>query len=67
MAPTAEEFEMLLTQLKERMDRGQGETIYEIGVGGKCREWEGALDCSSSVNRSVLISRWTFSSLLGPV
>ena len=35
MAPTAEEFERLLTQLKERMDRGQGETIYEIGVGGK--------------------------------
>ena len=33
--PTAEEFDILLTQLKERMDRGQGETIYEIGIGGE--------------------------------
>lgn len=35
MAPSSEEFELLLTQLKERMDRGQGETIYEIGIGGR--------------------------------
>ena len=38
MAPTAEEFEVLLSQLKARMDRGQGETIYEIGIGGERAE-----------------------------
>lgn len=36
VAPTSEEFDILLTQLKERLDKGQGETIYEIGIGGGC-------------------------------
>lgn len=34
VAPTSEEFEVLLALLKDRIDRGQGETIYEIGIGG---------------------------------
>ena len=35
MSPTASEFEKLQSQMKARMSEGQGETIYEIGTGGK--------------------------------
>ncbi len=34
VAPTAEEFDLLQRQMKARLSDGQGETIYEIGLGG---------------------------------
>ena len=36
VAPTSEEFDLLLRQMRERLDNGQGETIYELGIGGVC-------------------------------
>lgn len=35
VSPTNEEYDMLIDRLKERIMENQGETIYEIGVGGK--------------------------------
>ncbi len=35
VAPTAEEFDILAQHMRERLDKGQGETIYELGIGGK--------------------------------
>ena len=34
ISPDDEQFDLLLHKLKERLDEGHGETIYEIGVGG---------------------------------
>ncbi len=34
VAPTAEEFDLLQRQMKARLSEGQGETIFEIGLGG---------------------------------
>lgn len=34
MAPNEEEFDLLQRQMKARLSDGQGETIYEIGLGG---------------------------------
>ena len=34
VSPGAEEFDTLQRQMKARIEEGQGETIYEIGVGG---------------------------------
>lgn len=34
VAPSAEEFDFLQRQMKARLGDGQGETIYEIGLGG---------------------------------
>lgn len=36
VAPSAEEFEIFKRQMKVRLDEGQGESMYEIGIGG---EW----------------------------
>ena len=36
MSPSADEFDNLQTQMKIRINEGQGETIYEIGTGGIC-------------------------------
>ncbi|CAB3359760.1 Hypothetical predicted protein [Cloeon dipterum] len=33
VSPTSEQFDLLLRQLRERLDDGRGETIYEIGIG----------------------------------
>lgn len=33
MSPTSEQFDLLLRQLRERLEDGRGETIYEIGIG----------------------------------
>ncbi|XP_064641825.1 GTP-binding protein 1-like [Lineus longissimus] len=33
VSPTTEEYDILLEQLRERVKEGQGETIYELGVG----------------------------------
>ena len=35
ISPTHEEYDLLIERLKERIEEGQGETIYEIGTGGK--------------------------------
>lgn len=35
ISPTDEQFDILLHKLKERLDEGHGETIYEVGVGGE--------------------------------
>ena len=35
MSPSAEEFDILQRQLKARIEEGQGETICEVGVGGR--------------------------------
>ena len=35
ISPDDEQFDFLLHKLKERLDEGHGETIYEVGVGGK--------------------------------
>lgn len=35
VSPSAEEFDILQRQMKARIEEGQGETIYEIGVGGR--------------------------------
>jgi len=35
ISPDDEQFDFLLRKLKERLDEGHGETIYEVGVGGK--------------------------------
>jgi GTPase len=34
VSPSAEEFESLQIEMKSRIGDGQGETIYEIGMGG---------------------------------
>ena len=34
MSPNDEEYDMLLRQLRARIQEGNGETLYEIGVGG---------------------------------
>ena len=34
VSPSGEEFEALQWQLRARMDEGQGEAIYEVGIGG---------------------------------
>ena len=34
VSPSAEEFDVLRQQMKARMEEGQGEAIYEIGIGG---------------------------------
>lgn len=36
VSPSAEEFDVLRQQMKARMEEGQGEAIYEIGIGGGC-------------------------------
>jgi GTPase len=33
VSPTEEQYELLLKRLKERVESGRGETIYDIGVG----------------------------------
>jgi len=35
VSPSAEEFDILQRQLKARIEEGQGETICEVGVGGR--------------------------------
>lgn len=35
VSPTNDEYEFLLETIKERVEEGQGETIYEVGTGGK--------------------------------
>ena len=35
ISPNDEQFDLLLHKLKERLEEGHGETIYEIGVGGE--------------------------------
>ena len=34
MSPDEDQYEFLLQQLRQRIEEGQGETIYEIGLGG---------------------------------
>ena len=36
VSPDDEEFEQLKEQMLTQLEEGQGETIYEIGVGGVC-------------------------------
>ena len=51
MSPSAEEFEGLQSQMKSRISDGQGETMYEIGMGGGeyCRIIVSQLTTCSSV------------------
>ena len=35
MAPSAEEFEIFKRQMKVRLNEGQGEAMYEVGIGGE--------------------------------
>ena len=35
VSPNDEEYDMLLRQLQQRIQDGNGETLYEIGVGGR--------------------------------
>ena len=35
VSPTNDEYEFIVETIKERVEEGQGETIYEIGTGGK--------------------------------
>ena len=39
VSPTNDEYEFILETIKERVEEGQGETIYEIGTGGKQKNW----------------------------
>lgn len=39
VSPSAEEFDVLQRQLKARLEEGQGEAIYEIGMGGRWIQW----------------------------
>lgn len=36
ISPNEEQFDALLKFLNKRLDEGHGETILEIGTGGKC-------------------------------
>jgi len=36
VSPTNDEYEYLLETIRERVEEGQGETIYELGTGGLC-------------------------------
>lgn len=33
MSPSEEQYELLLQRLKDRIEDGRGETIYDIGIG----------------------------------
>ena len=35
VSPTNDEYEYILETIKETVEEGQGETIYEIGTGGE--------------------------------
>ena len=35
ISPNHEEYEYICDLIKDRIEEGQGETIYEIGTGGK--------------------------------
>ena len=54
VAPTAEEFDLLQRQLKARLSDGQGETIYEVGVGGELSTVSAA-SCTVSVCTVTLL------------
>lgn len=34
VSPTNDEYEFILETIKEQVEEGQGETIYEVGTGG---------------------------------
>lgn len=37
VSPTEEQYDMLQEKIKERIEDGRGETIFDIGIGiGKC-------------------------------
>lgn len=38
--PSEEYFSALLTHLGDKLTSGSGETLFEVGVGGKCRNSE---------------------------
>lgn len=33
VSPTEEQYELLQKKLKERIEKGRGETIYDVGIG----------------------------------
>lgn len=35
VSPTNDEYEFIVESIKERVEEGQGETIYEVGTGGE--------------------------------
>lgn len=35
ISPNNEEYDIIVDMIKERLDEGQGETIYEVGTGGE--------------------------------
>lgn len=37
VSPTNDEYEFIVESIKERVEEGQGETIYEVGTGGEFR------------------------------
>ena len=43
VSPSNEEYEYIMEIIKERVEEGQGETIYEVGVGGE-------IECLQSQN-----------------
>lgn len=56
ISPTDEQFDLLLRKLKERLDEGHGETIYEVGVGDSTASGLSADDLKASIDSLMLLS-----------
>lgn len=56
ISPNDEQFDFLLHKLKERLDEGHGETIYEVGVGDGTASGLGAEDLKASVDSLKLLA-----------
>ena len=53
IGPTDEQFDILLHKLKERLDEGHGETIYEVGIGGERNK-----KCSKIIGSLYILINW---------
>lgn len=56
ISPNDEQFDLLLHKLKERLDEGHGETIYEVGVGDGTASGLSTDDLKASVDSLKLLS-----------
>ncbi|XP_078346711.1 GTP-binding protein 1-like [Oculina patagonica] len=56
ISPDDEQFDFLLHKLKERLDEGHGETIYEVGVGDSTPSGLNAEDLKASVDSLKLLA-----------
>lgn len=56
ISPDDEQFDILLQKLKERLDEGHGETIYEVGVGDGAASGLSEEDLKASVDSLKLLA-----------